>query len=112
MADSVIDAGAAGSPGSVTVQRVRVSNRAFELASDTSAWVDRGYKDGMRRIRIQAYSPAYFDLLETMPELRAAFALGDHVIVAGRAMAIEVTTDADAATTLTAADRTALRENW
>ena len=112
MADSVIDAGAAGSPGSVTVQRVRVSNRAFELASDTSAWVDRGYKDGMRRIRIQAYSPEYFDLLETMPELRAAFALGDHVIVAGRAMAIEVTTDADAATTLTAGDRTALRENW
>jgi len=27
-------------------------------------------------------------------------------------VAIEVTTDADAATTLAAADRTALRENW
>jgi hypothetical protein len=32
--------------------------------------------------------------------------------VAGRAVAIEVTTDADAATTLAAADRTTLRENW
>ncbi len=110
MADSVVDAAAAGSPGSASV--LRVSNRAFALKSDTSAWVDRGYKDGMRRIRIQAYSPAYFELLHTMPELRAAFALGDHVIVAGRAMAIEVTTEADAATALTAADRTALRENW
>ncbi|HTL96810.1 MAG TPA: hypothetical protein VL157_14780, partial [Gemmatimonadaceae bacterium] len=80
--------------------------------SDTSAWVDRGYKDGMRRIRLQAYSAAYFEVLHTIPELRDAFALGDHVLVAGRAVAIEVTTDADAATTLAAADRTAIRENW
>ena len=47
-----------------------------------------------------------------MPELRAAFALGGHIGVAGRAVAIEVNTDADAAARLAAADRTALRENW
>ena len=58
------------------------------------------------------YSAAYFEVLGTMPELRAAFALGDHIGVAGRAVAIEVNTDADAAARLAAADRTALRENW
>lgn len=110
MADSVAAVAAAGAPGSASVRRV--ANRLFERQSDTSAWTDRGYKDGMRRIRIQAYSPAYFELLEMMPELRAAFSLGDRVVVAGRAVAIEVTTDADAAAALAAPDRTALRENW
>lgn len=109
-ADSLLDTAAIG--GAPTASLRRASNRMFERQSDTSAWVDRGYKDGMRRIRIQAYSAAYFEVLDTMPELRAAFSLGDHVLVAGRAVAIEVTTAADAATTLAAADRTALRENW
>lgn len=109
-ADSLMDTAALGGAASPFVRRA--ANRMFERQSDTSAWVDRGYKDGMRRIRIQAYSPAYFDVLHTMPELRDAFALGDHVVVAGRAVAIEVTTDADAAMSLAAADRTALRENW
>lgn len=109
-ADSVAFAAQADAPASTPMRRV--SNRVFERQSDTSAWTDRGYKNGMRRIRIQAFSPAYFELLNAMPELREVFALGDHVIVAGRAVAIEVTTDADAATTLAAADRTELRENW
>lgn len=109
-ADSVSDAYAAASPRSATVRRV--ANRMFERQSDTSAWMDRGYRAGMARIRIQAYSAAYFELVETLPELRAVFALGDNVVVAGRNLAIEVTTDAGAATALDAADRTAIRENW
>ncbi len=109
-ADSVMDTAALGRASAATMRRA--ANRMFDRQSDAAAWVDRGYKDGMRRIRIQAYSAAYFEVLNAMPELRDAFALGDHVIVAGRAVAIEVTTDADAATTLAAADRTALRENW
>ena len=109
-ADSVVFAAQADAPASTSMRRV--SNRVFDRQSDTSAWTDRGYTNEMRRIRIEAYSPAYFELLNTMPELREVFALGDHVIVAGRAVAIEVTTDADAATTLAATDRTALRENW
>jgi len=108
-ADSVAEA-SARMQGSAVARRA--GDRMFERQSDTSAWVDRGYREGMRRLRIQAYSPAYFELLGTMPELRAAFALGDHVIVAGRAVAIEVTTDAGAAAALAPADRTALRENW
>src|SRR6185312_8946554 len=109
-ADSVSDAYAAASPRSATMRRV--ANRMFERQSDTSAWMDRGYRAGMTRIRIQAYSAAYFELVETLPELRAVFALGDNVVVAGRNLAIEVTTDAGAATALDAAGRTAIRENW
>ena len=109
-ADRLMDTAAIGAAASASTRRA--SNRMFERQSGTSAWVDRGYKDGMRRIRLQAYSAAYFEVLHTIPELRDAFALGDHVLVAGRAVAIEVTTDADAATALAAADRTAIRENW
>jgi Ca-activated chloride channel family protein len=109
-ADSVADAYAAASPQSPSVRRV--GDRVFELKPDNSVWTDRGYKPGMRRIRIQAFSAAYFELLQTLPELRAAFALGDNVLVAGRAAAIEVTTDTGAATSLDAADRKVLRENW
>ncbi len=109
-ADSAADAYAAASPQSPAVRRI--GNRVFERQSDSSSWMDRGYTAGTRRIRIQAYSAAYFEVLDTLPELRDAFALGDHVVVAGRALAIEVTTDAGAQAELDAADRTALRENW
>lgn len=109
-ADSAADAYAAQSPQAPAVRRV--GNRVFERQTDTSSWMDRGYRPAMRRIRIQAYSAAYFEVLTTLPELRDAFALGDHVVVAGRALAIEVTTDTDARASLEAADRTALRENW
>jgi Ca-activated chloride channel family protein len=108
-ADSATDAYAAASPQAPAVRRI--GNRVFERQSDSS-WMDRNYKPAMRRIRIQAYSAAYFEVLTTLPELRDAFALGDHVVVAGRALAIEVTTDAGAPASLDAADRTALRENW
>ncbi|HKV50552.1 MAG TPA: VIT domain-containing protein [Gemmatimonadaceae bacterium] len=109
-ADSAVDAYAAASPNSPAVRRV--GNRMFERQSDAASWTDRGYKPAMRKIRIQAYSAAYFEVLNMLPELRDAFALGDHVVVAGRALAIEVTTDAGAQSSLGAADRTALRENW
>ena len=45
----------------------------------------------MSRIKIRAYSPAYFRILDVLPELRESFALGDKVIIAGRSIAIELT---------------------
>jgi hypothetical protein len=44
----------------------------------------------MRRVKIRAYSAAYFAILDVLPELREALALGDRVLVAGRDIAIEI----------------------
>jgi hypothetical protein len=66
----------------------RGSNRLFAMRD--GVWTDTGFKESMQRVKIRAYSSAYFRLLEIFPDLREAFALGDKVIVAGRSIAIEV----------------------
>ncbi|HYD53044.1 MAG TPA: hypothetical protein VEA99_10465, partial [Gemmatimonadaceae bacterium] len=44
-------------------------------------------------VKVQAYSRAWFALAEALPELREAFALGEAVTVAGRAIAIVTGTE-------------------
>jgi hypothetical protein len=44
----------------------------------------------MATTTIKPFSHAYFDLLDRLPELRAAFALGAHVIVVGKDRAISL----------------------
>jgi Ca-activated chloride channel family protein len=41
-------------------------------------------------VRIKAFSKAYFDLIDAVPELRAIFALGDKVTAQGRAVSVVV----------------------
>jgi len=60
----------------------REGNRLFVLRD--GVWTDAGLKDSTSRLKIRAYSPAYFKILDVLPELREPFALGDRVIVAGR----------------------------
>ena len=67
--------------GGATSQGVRFAlGRAFTWQS--GAFVDSNHREGMRALRIRPMSRAYFALLSAHPELRAAFALGDHVIIA------------------------------
>jgi Ca-activated chloride channel family protein len=44
-------------------------------------WVDERFHEGGRVLRVQAMSEAYFAILAARPELRAAFALGESVVV-------------------------------
>jgi Ca-activated chloride channel family protein len=70
-----------------------VGTRTFTLTA--GRWVDGGFHAGGRVLRVRPMSAAYFALIAARPELRAAFALGDAVVVAldgGRA--IEVAADA------------------
>jgi hypothetical protein len=67
----------------------RVGSRTF--APRGTAWVDTRFKDSLPVTKVRAFSPAYFKLMELLPELREVFALGDSVTVAGRTSAIEVT---------------------
>lgn len=70
-----------------------VLGRTFTRTS--GRWVDERFHEGGRMLRVRAMSAAYFAILAARPELRAAFALGDAVVVTlegGRA--IEVAADA------------------
>jgi len=53
-------------------------------------WVDGRLTDSTRVVQVQAYSKSYFTLLDRIPELRAMAALGDRVVMVGRAVAIEI----------------------
>jgi Ca-activated chloride channel homolog len=69
----------------------RIEHRIFRQVS--GVWTDTRYVATMRTIKVKAYSTAYFDLLGKLESLRAPFALGDRVIVAGKSVAIEVAAD-------------------
>jgi hypothetical protein len=70
----------------------RAGTRLFK--QDGERLVDSRMKDGLQVYKVKAYSQSYFTLLERIPELREAFAVGDRVTVAGRTVAIEVLADA------------------
>lgn len=55
-----------------------------------TVWTDLRHVAGQRTIQVKAYSPLYFDLMDRLDGLREALALGDEVLVAGRAVSIQV----------------------
>jgi Ca-activated chloride channel family protein len=69
----------------------RAGTRTFVLKGDV--WTDSRPMDSTKIVRVRAFSDAYFRIMEAVPELREAFALGDKVIVTGREIAIEVGTN-------------------
>jgi Ca-activated chloride channel family protein len=75
-----------------------------------SLWVDSRWHDGIRIVRVKPYSAAYFALLEAVPELRSALAVGEAVRVAGRAVAIEVA--GAGVDELTDAEVASVRSDW
>jgi len=90
------------------VQVRRAGTRMFQLTD--GAWTDVRAVPDMRRVKVKPFSAAYFALAEELPGLREALAVGERVIVAGRAVAIEVTdTGAD---TLSERELESVRSNW
>jgi len=67
-------------------------------------------KEGTKVVKIKAFSPAYFKVLDAIPELRESFAVGEKVLVAGKHVAIEIS-DAGAEQLGDAELRT-LKEQW
>jgi len=82
MADAAI-----GARTDANVQRA--GNVTFILRD--SVWTDVRYKNAGQVLRIKPFSDAYFKIIELQPDLRDAFSIGDRAIVAGRSMAIELT---------------------
>lgn len=80
--DSMSAAGTATTAASTRV----VNGHTFVLRD--GVWTDARYVPTMPTTKIRPFSKAYFDIVAQLPELRAAFALGDRVIVVGRDRAI------------------------
>ncbi|MEO8880614.1 MAG: VIT domain-containing protein [Gemmatimonadaceae bacterium] len=73
-------------------------------------WTDVAFKDGMKIVKIKAFSPAYFKVLDAIPELRTSLAVGDKVLVTGRHVSVEVS-DAGVEQ-LSDAELRSLKEQW
>jgi hypothetical protein len=67
----------------------RAGNVTFVLRD--SVWTDVRYKKSGTVLQVKPFSDAYFKLIQMVPDLREAFTVGERVIVAGRTMAIELT---------------------
>ena len=70
----------------------RIGARLFALRDGewTDARADAPGAERIRRVRVRAYSSAYFALIRAVPELGESLGLGDRVLVFGRAIAVEV----------------------
>jgi Ca-activated chloride channel family protein len=86
----------------------RAGNVTFVLRD--SIWTDVRYKKTGTVLQVKPFSDAYFKLVEMVPDLREAFSLGERVIVAGRSMAIELTSSGEER--LTDRDMTLIRDRW
>jgi len=78
--------------GESDVETKRAGARLFRRQADR--WVDLRVKPDLPVYKVKAYSRSYFTLVEKLPELREALALGEQVTVAGRSVTIEVVDDA------------------
>ena len=85
----------------------RAGTRMF--SRDGERWTDAVMKPGLQVYKVKAYSRSYFTLLQKLPELREAFAIGDKVLVGGKSIAVEVVDDARE---LTDAEIDAVIKKW
>lgn len=67
------------------------AGRRFVLRG--GVWTDVGHVQEREVVRVRPFGAAYFRLLERIPELREAFAIGERVLVAGRSISVEVAPD-------------------
>jgi Ca-activated chloride channel family protein len=68
-----------------------VGRRLFTLQADT--WTDVTFQASFKVIEVAPFSEAYFQLVRRLPAIKAYFALGERVIIAGEGMALSVTPD-------------------
>ena len=82
--------------------------RMFTLRDGT--WADDSVTPATRVVRVAPYSDAYFALVQRVPQLKEAFALGERVSVQGRA--VRVVLDPAGDTTLSTGALDAIVRDW
>jgi phage terminase large subunit GpA-like protein len=100
---------AAGGAAGERAASTRVVNGHTFVLRD-GVWTDARYTTSMSTTKIKPFSKAYFDIVSALPELRAALALGDRVIVVGRDRAIS--SEDDGVAELSASALAALVKAW
>ncbi len=108
----VVISGSGSAAGTREKDRVDAMKRAGNhlFAHRNDRWTDINLKAGTKIVKIKPFSPAYFAVLDAIPDLRALFAVGDRVLVSGQQIAIEVSPDG--AETLGNAELRSLKEQW
>jgi Ca-activated chloride channel family protein len=69
-------------------QAQRVSGRMFQQQRD-GTWADLLHGDSLPVVKIEPFSPAYFEVLRQLPELRDVVQRMDRVLIAGRRVSIQ-----------------------
>lgn len=88
-----------------------LGGRRFTLVN--GVWTDARYTATMRTVTVKPFSPAYFALVQRLPDLAAPFGLGERVVVAGASVAVALSPDGTGTvTTLDAAAIDAIARNW
>jgi hypothetical protein len=85
-----------------------VAGRTFVLRD--SVWTDTRVDRTTRRVLVQPYSAAWFELVGRIPELKEVFALGERVLVGGKSVVVGVAATGSA--TLTAAQLQSVVAAW
>lgn len=106
LAAADMSAGASG-VGSADASFKKSGDKSYR--KDGERWVDAAVKTDLPVYKVKAYSRSYFTLLEKIPALREAFAVGDKLLVAGKAVAIDV---GDEARELTDAEIATIVKGW
>ena len=107
--DLIVTGGGQLSANSVSPFRMRRGG-AHLFSSRDGVWTDVAFKEGMKVVKIKAFTPAYFKVLEEIPELRESFVVGEKVLVTGKHVAVEV--GSDGVEQLGDAELRSLREQW
>ena len=86
-------------PGAVAVASGGIATMTRRAGSHTFIMKDGSWTDlrpagkSAQTVRIKAFSKAYFDLIDAVPELREIFALGDKLTAQGRGVTVIVSED-------------------
>jgi Ca-activated chloride channel family protein len=86
----------------------QVGDRTF--VQRDGRWTDTRFRESVRRVSVRAFSPAYFALVDKIPDLKAIFALGEKVTAGGRNVVVML--DAQGAEQLSASDLAAVLRDW
>ena len=70
------------------VQMRQVGTRQF--VQQGNVWTDQRYVQSQRMVQVKAFSPLYFELVSQLNGFKEAMSLGGEVLVAGKAVAIQV----------------------
>jgi Ca-activated chloride channel family protein len=81
-------ADAPSAPGVSAPAMQRLSGRVF--VDRNGLWTDLAYKPGSTEVMVAPFSPAYFALVRSLPELAAWLPAGDRVVVAGSRVSIRI----------------------